>query len=107
MKRLLGLVVLVLAAVFVVNCGGKTEKSGPVYPACEAKADCADHGEVCVDKMCRECGKDGDCKSKGTCLACKDNKCVAKDNCCLTDKDCAEGLRCVVGAGKKDGTCQQ
>ncbi len=106
MKRLLGLlVVLVFAAGLATGCGGDEKKKGPVYPACASNSDCADHGEYCFNGTCSECAKCKDCAKKGPCLTCADGKCVGKKNCCTGKADCPEGSKCIVKPGKKEGTC--
>lgn len=105
MKRLFGLMVVLLAAgLLAVGCGGdKGAKKAPVYPACNTDEDCAEKGEFCVNKQCVECAKASHCK--GPCQDCKDNKCVRKENCCTGPKDCPPGLKCLIKPGKKEGTC--
>ena len=107
MKKTFGLVVMVFAALmFVSACSSSDNGSkAPVYPACESNDNCASHGEFCVDGQCVECGTCNHCKDKGTCMTCKGNKCVAKDNCCTTDRDCTGGKKCKARPGKKEGTC--
>jgi len=105
MRRLFGLLVVVFAVSFLAaacSSGGGGEKA-PTYPACSSNANCSEKGEVCVDGMCKECGKKGDCK--GTCMTCKDNKCEKDASCCAGDADCPEGQVCIAKPGKKTGTC--
>lgn len=105
MKKLFGLLMMVLAvALLATACSsGGGEEESPVYPNCASNGDCAAKGEVCVDKVCRECGKESDCKNP--CTTCKANRCEAQANCCTTDKDCPEGQNCKAKPGKKEGTC--
>jgi len=105
MKRLIGLVMMLVAAgLLAASCGGGfDEKKAPVYPACDSDQNCSEKGEFCVNKQCVECGKDKHCK--GTCQGCKGNKCGPKENCCAGPQDCAQGQDCIVKPGKKEGTC--
>lgn len=104
MKRLFGLlIVLVFAAGLAAGCGGDEKKKGPAYPACAANADCADHGEYCVNGTCAECAKAKHCK--GTCMTCNGGKCEGKKGCCTGKADCPEGTKCIVKPGKKEGKC--
>jgi peptidoglycan-associated lipoprotein len=88
----------------------------PTYPKCDTDEHCKEHGEVCLNGTCQECGRDGDCKAG---FVCTDTKCVPKPECtvntdcssgfkcqsqkcvpeCAVETDCAQGMRC------KDGRC--
>lgn len=107
MKKVLVMAVLLVAASFIaMSCGGNSQdKKAPVYPACESSDQCSDHGEVCVANKCVECAKCDDCKGKGPCMACTNNKCQKKADCCTTDKDCSGGKVCKAKPGRKEGTC--
>ena len=107
MKRVIGLMVIAVVAMFfaAAGCGnGAATKKGPVYPACASNADCSAKGEFCHNKVCSECATDANCT--GACTQCKAGKCEGAPNCCTADADCPEGQRCKAGAGKKEGTCE-
>ena len=107
MKKVFVLAMMVVATACFVGCGKKGgEKKAPVYPACETTAHCAEKGEVCVGSKCVECGTSKDCAGKGPCMACQDNACTKKPNCCSTDKDCNQTTEmCRVKPKQKEGTC--
>ena len=106
MKKILGLLFVALFALVVVGCGPKDEGDDtPTYPKCKTTAHCASKGEVCVSGTCVECGTDGDCAKAGTCMGCAGNKCVKKENCCSSDRDCSNGDVCRAKPGSKTGTC--
>jgi peptidoglycan-associated lipoprotein len=91
----------------------------PSYPKCDNDKDCNSDGHkgVCIDGMCQECGKDGDCQAG---FVCRTNKCVPKPECendsqcptpkicrnekcileCSADADCGQGMQC------KNNRCQ-
>jgi len=117
---------VVAAGMLTASCGGDDTPVAPVYPACETDDHCGEQGEFCVDGQCRQCGKHDHCtdglfcvknecrecgkkkhcdKVKGPCHKCAKFKCVPKDNCCTTSKDCPEGQKCKAKPGKKEGKC--
>lgn len=106
MKKVIGLMVIaVVAMFFVAACGnGAAEKKGPVYPACASNADCSAKGEFCFNKVCSECAENANCTA--ACTQCTAGKCEGKPNCCSADADCPEGQRCKAAPGKKEGTCE-
>lgn len=67
----------------------------PPYPKCKSDDNCASHGEVCVDGLCKECKTDLQCKQGYTC---SDGACVQKKvhapGTCDTDSDCPGGEPC-------------
>lgn len=86
----------------------------PKYPKCDNDSHCKEHGEVCVNGTCQECGRDPDCKAG---FVCRETKCVPKPECsassdcqagfkcrdqkcvpeCTADADCAGGMQCRAG----------
>lgn len=62
----------------------------PDYPKCKDDSHCSEHGEVCIDGLCKECSNDTQCKEGFTC---KQNACVSLPQCRL-DTDCTGGLKC-------------
>jgi peptidoglycan-associated lipoprotein len=118
--RVWGFAALAAAAIALTGCPAP-------YPSCSSDEACKDHGEVCVNGQCQECGSDANCKPGFTCEA---NKCVPKAECtadgdckdgicnngkcgppeCKDDKGCKEGKcrtgRCVVGACNSSADCK-
>lgn len=116
MRRLV-LAAAVLGALGLAGCT-------PTYPKCENDDHCKADGrtEVCVNGMCQECGKDGDCKAG---FVCKESKCTPKPECaatedcqagfkcqgekcvpeCAAESDCANGMKCKAGRCTPAGEC--
>lgn len=108
----------------------------PNYPRCKSDAQCAAHGEVCVNGQCQECKDDSacltkyphemrscvegrcemapechvttDCLAKGADLICRNNHCVPQ---CTGDVECGPGQSCVshkcVAACTSDQSCPE
>jgi len=85
-RPLRALAVVCIAAWLLPSCK-------PDYPKCKKDAHCAEKGEVCVEGLCRECGKDADCREGFTC---RDGACLPQAECRL-DADCGAGRRCRQG----------
>ena len=62
-RYIMVLLTMVAAAFTVVGCG-------PSYPNCETDEHCEETGEVCVDKLCKECASDSQCTAKDACSMC-------------------------------------
>jgi peptidoglycan-associated lipoprotein len=77
---------------FVLALAGCPNKK-PKTPACEGDQDCED-GLVCIDKQCKACTSDVQCKSG----KCDDGKCAAGG--CTSDAQCGAGESCIDGACK-------
>lgn len=103
MKSALALVVGGLLVAFATGCG-------PKYPNCEADEHCKEHGQFCVDKLCRDCATSDHCKAKGPCAFCGpqytcDKPAGNPGDCCTSDLECKQG-KCWKPAGDR-GTCAQ
>lgn len=85
---------------------GSLAACGPTYPDCEDDGHCKDHGEYCVDKLCRKCRDDTHCNATNKCKVCDQATytCEHKAGCCTSDADCPGG-RCWAQAGQATGTC--
>lgn len=97
----LGLLVVATAFVFLaVGCG-------PKYPNCESDEHCAEKGEYCVDKLCRECASNDNCVAKrggDKCQRCGSlYTCEKIPGCCKEDRDCP--IKCWKEAGADVGQC--
>lgn len=66
----------------------------PSYPNCKSDENCTEHGEVCVQGQCQECGTDANCKAG---FVCQDSKCVPKPECTPTGNECGTGQKCESG----------
>jgi len=91
----------------IVVCGFMLVGCGPKYPNCEADKHCEEHGEFCVDKLCRECANNDNCVAKtgDKCKMCSVNyTCVKEPGCCHNDLDCPGG-RCWKNEGAEIGRC--
>ncbi|MBX5483754.1 MAG: OmpA family protein [Myxococcaceae bacterium] len=66
----------------------------PTYPNCKSDEHCADHGEVCVQGQCQECGTDANCKPG---FVCQGGKCTPKPECTPTGNECGPGKKCEAG----------
>jgi peptidoglycan-associated lipoprotein len=93
-------VAIAAVAFLAVGCG-------PKYPNCENEEHCKEHGEHCVDKLCRECGSNDHCVAKtgDACKICSaNNTCVKEPGCCKSDMDCPGG-KCWKNEGAETGRC--
>lgn len=97
--RVWGLAALAAATVALTGCPAP-------YPSCQSDEACKDHGEVCVNGQCQECGADANCKAGFVCEA---NKCVPKSE-CTGDGDCKDGIcnngKCAPPECKDDKACK-
>lgn len=94
------MVAAVLYGIGMLGCG-------PKYPNCETNEHCEEHGEFCVDKLCRECGTNDNCvgKTGDKCKICSVNyTCVTEPGCCHNDLDCPGG-KCWKSQGAEVGKC--
>ena len=74
------LFVLAVSAALLTGCPSK-----PKYPECNTDPDCAEQKQVCVEKQCKECRDDKNCKEG---FVCKANACVPKAPCHCTNTAC-------------------
>ncbi len=96
----LAVLAMVIGGFLAVGCG-------PKYPNCEDDKHCKEHGEFCVDKLCRECATTENCvaKSGDKCKMCSSNyTCVKEPGCCHNDLDCPGG-KCWKTEGAETGRC--
>jgi len=101
-KRMFWIVATLAASLGLLAMG-----CGPKYPNCENDEHCVEKGEVCVDKLCRECGTNDHCVAKtgDKCKICSANfTCVKEPGCCHNDLDCPGG-KCWKSAGAETGRC--
>ena len=78
---------------------------GPTYPECDNDENCSDHGEFCVDSLCRQCRDDSHCNASDGCKVCGSGySCVTRPGCCHSDLDCPRGV-CRKDAGAELGQC--
>jgi peptidoglycan-associated lipoprotein len=84
-----------LAALALVAAGCK-----PDYPKCQNDDHCKEHGEICIQGQCRECGEDGQCKEG---YVCRDYTCMVKPE-CVASADCPQAQKC--RAGKCTPECE-
>ena len=66
----------------------------PPYPKCKDDGNCASHGEVCVEGICKECRTDLECKQG---FVCQSGACVKRSlppGTCNNDSDCPGGEPC-------------
>jgi peptidoglycan-associated lipoprotein len=116
--RLIALFGLIVAALTLSGC---KPKNGDCDTTDDCKAQDDYKNDVCVDKKCKECGADTDCKAG---FLCQENKCVPKPECaknedcgtgklcknakcvsgCVNDAGCGGG-KCVNGQCKPPGSC--
>ena len=95
MKRILlhtGLLIALLVGILI------QQGCCPEYPACDTDEHCAEHEQICVDMMCRECKTDEACQEKhggDACFACtQKHACERRANCCVKDTECSGGAKC-------------
>ena len=97
---------IVLAGIVLVAAGCTPHIP---YPECRVDDDCADHGEVCLNGLCRQCRDDSNCAAHPDRPLCRDAICVAKPQ-CAKDGDCGQGMRCAeakcVAAGPAQKPCK-
>jgi peptidoglycan-associated lipoprotein len=84
---------------------------GPKYPNCDKDEQCTEHGEFCVNKLCKQCKEKAHCSKQGPCAYCgPENSCVKPQgnpgDCCVSDLDCKQG-KCWKEAGQETGRCAQ
>jgi peptidoglycan-associated lipoprotein len=101
-SSVLGLTAAICAAVLALTGCPTT------YPTCSSDEACKDHGQVCVNGQCQECGSDANCKQGFVCQAAK---CVPKPE-CSADADCPNGGicndgKCGVPECKADDDCKE
>ncbi len=91
MRRSIGSIVTVLAALALAGCPAK-----PKDGECKTSEDCAaqaGQGRVCVQGRCQECGQDGECRAGFVCTA---NRCTPRPE-CSRDDECPSGRTCQSG----------
>lgn len=81
---------------------------GPEYPNCDKDDHCKEHGEVCVNKQCRECRESSQCNQTNACMACSsENICEKRPGCCTTNEECSPDRCLMTGGGAGHcGQCQ-
>ncbi len=102
-KRMSWIILTLVAVAF----GFLSMGCGPKYPNCENDEHCKEQNEVCVDKLCRECGSNANCLAKtgDKCQICTANyTCGKEPGCCHNDLDCPGG-KCWKSEGAETGRC--
>jgi peptidoglycan-associated lipoprotein len=98
-KHLLTLLGGLLFAALLIGCG-------PKYPNCNDDGHCEDHGEYCVNNLCRQCADDSHCNAKNACMVCgSSNSCEMAAGCCLSDLDCRGGACSKASPSDAVGQC--